>query len=348
MKRIVVTGAQGFVGRHLVQAIVTRDTETVVLGIGRAERHEAFGSNLSFGATAVPAPLPSPLRDASMDARYDYACADLNDVSAVAELLRRVRPTTIVHLAAVLGGDDAAALFRTNVGGTVALFDAVKQAGIAPCVVIGSSGGVYGASPNVPFHESEPCTPVDTYSVSKLAQERAASFAGRLQGLDVRIARMFNIVGPGLSERHACARFASQIARRVVAGDTSPVEIGDLTPTRDFIDARDVALAILTIVENGSRDGVYNVGSGRETSMRTVFDITCNAAGLRAPIASRTTYHRRAEIVRHVADVARLRSLGYVGRYSLEESVMDLMHYYLTALRDREYARTGSMSTVAQ
>ena len=313
IERYLVTGAQGFVGRYLVRQALSSPSVSV-LGIGRSQPN-------------AYAPLPAALRE-----RYAYAAADVRDTERLSGAIRRFVPTTIVHLASGLRDDSPPQLLEVNIAGTLSLLDAIKCADVpSPRVLIASSGGVYGRSTRLPLAEDAPCVPVDLYSASKLAQEHVGRIVGGGRGLSVVIARLFNLIGPGQDERYACARFARQLVERSRLGDSARIDVGDLSPTRDFIDVRDAAWAMLLLARVRRPGNVYNVASGVETSIATLLDLTCAAVGLTQPPAVSRTYHRAADIPRHVADVEKLLAIGYRPRYLLAQSVRDLVEHFRAA-----------------
>ena len=211
--------------------------------------------------------------------------------------------------------------------GVIALLDALAASGHMPRrIVLGSSGGVYGIPSRLPITEESVPRPVDLYSVTKLSGEHAAHALARRHGLPVVYARIFNIVGPGQDERHACGSFASKL----VAGelDEGPItlNVGNLEPTRDFIDVRDVALGLAILGESGRVDKAYNLGSGLEVPMKTL--VAMLSAMTDKPVTVQQVTSRPSEIPRHVADITQLAALGFAPRYSLRESLADLMAWY--------------------
>jgi GDP-4-dehydro-6-deoxy-D-mannose reductase len=243
--------------------------------------------------------------------------------------LKRHRPHIIIHLASGLRDDAPEALVNTNVVGTIRLFEAMACARISPGnVVLGSTGGVYGAPPSLPLDEMLPCAPIDPYSVTKLAAEQMARTLARRYDLPLICARLFNLVGPGQDERHICGRFVSQ-AVAISSGLAEPVmSVESLDTTRDFIDVRDVGAGLYILSKSGTPGGIYNVANGCEVPVRVILDLTLNAAKVNNLVSIRHAGARPADIPRHVASTIRLRSLGYQSRYSLQSSINDLVAYY--------------------
>ncbi|HKE38174.1 MAG TPA: NAD-dependent epimerase/dehydratase family protein, partial [Candidatus Baltobacteraceae bacterium] len=262
MSLLLVTGAQGFLGRAFVAAALASGDS--VIGYGRSERaDDRYTHRISVGGGSVPALAPPEYVRPLSSHAYEYHRGDLLDTDDLAALLRSKRPRAIVHLAAALRDDDFDTLMRTNVKGTMALFDAVAAAGIdVEKIVIGSSASVYGKPESVPIPEAARCEPEDFYGVSKLASERVAAIRSKKLGTLVCSARIFNVVGAGQDERHVCGKLASQ-AVAFAGGRARTLQFGDLRPTRDFVDVRDAAAAIALLVRAGT--GTYNVCSQVET-----------------------------------------------------------------------------------
>ena len=334
---LLVTGAQGFVGRWLVHEAAASERFAHVTGIGRSAPRDSFTHRATLGPHAVTAPLPGALRTSTgtASAMYAYAACDVRDEDALVHVLQRERPRAIVHLASALRDDPPSALFPVNVEGTITLLRAVHRSGVAvERIVLGSSGSVYGAPLTLPVRETDAVRPPDLYAVSKVAAEESARIIARELRLPVVIARIFNIAGEGLDERHACARFASQLAA-IAHGLTPPrVTVGDLAPTRDFIDVRDVASALCILAERGVPGETYNVASGRETSMQDVLDTLLDLAGLRPSVEIVHGYHRPADCPRVVADVSRIAALGSGPPRPLARSLGDLYAYYVGVVAD--------------
>ena len=236
MKRVLVTGAQGFVGRWLVHALDRSGLVGEIFGIGRSAGNRlAFTHKFHWGGRCIPAPLPPGLCS-QMSTPYHYQPLDICDSSALATLLADVRPHWVFHMASGLRDDPPGHLCRTNVEGTTVLTHALIDAPQRPeRVIFGSSGSVYGASRQLPLSEDATTEPTTLYGVTKLASQHA---------LPSVWARLFNLVGPGQDERHVAGRFASVLAALQSSGGPLRLAVGPLDTTRDFIDVRDRAPAL--------------------------------------------------------------------------------------------------------
>lgn len=323
MNSILVTGAQGFLGRAFVAAALAAGER--VIGFGRSQRcDDAFSYRIRVRGELVLAPLPRELSAALDSSQYEYCCGNILDGVSLGSLIERIEPWAVVHLAAALRDAEVADLQQTNVGGTEALFDAIDRSRAEiTCVVLGSSGLVYGRPTALPLSEESPCDPFDTYGTTKLAAERIAAARAKPQVRMVN-ARIFNLVGPGQDGRHACGRFAEQIA--AFHGNQNVLRVGDLRPTRDFIDVRDAATAMLRMLRDGC--GSYNVCSGVETPIQAVLDMTLRAAKAHGNVNVEQSYRREADIPRQFGSNAKLRSIGWNPQYSLERSIAELVEYY--------------------
>jgi nucleoside-diphosphate-sugar epimerase len=351
--RFFITGGQGFVGRYLVAHLLETVPDAEVIAIGRSPALSAtFSHSIEWAGERLRAPLPPHIERALSDQRYRYASLDLRDGVATVRVLRASRPDVVIHLASGLRGDPAPDLLRTNLEGTRVLVEGIAEAATTVCkLIVCSTGGVYGAAGGaaLPFEESAPCRPPDSYAATKLAAERVARRLGERHGIATVTARVFNIVGPGEDDRHVGPQLARQAAE-ILCGVRPPiVEVGDLEATRDFIDVRDVAQALAMLAQHGVGGATYNVATGVETSIASLLDTTLQAARFDRAVEIRRRRSTAIAARRHAGHPGRLRGLGFRPRYELGESMQDLVSYYTTtvALRARENHRKGAGAVVA-
>lgn len=260
MRRVLVTGAGGFVGRHLTAELVRR--------LDEGDRIVAL--------THGDGPTPS--------ARCETRPLDLLDAAATRGLVEEVRPTHVVHLAARSSVQGAAGApeetWRVNLVGSLHLAEAVRRHAAGATLLFVSSGEVYGRAflSGRPLGEGEVPQPANAYARTKLAGEMMLADVLPSETRLVVI-RAFNHTGPGQDERFVLPSFAGQIARVEAAGGAGVIEVGDLTASRDFLDVRDVVAAYRGLILRSDalpRRVLYNVASGTTRRIADILD------GLRA------------------------------------------------------------------
>jgi nucleoside-diphosphate-sugar epimerase len=338
---VLITGAQGLVGRYLTAAWLRADRAVRVVGIGRSPgQNEFFTHRIHWHGRSLPVRLPAELSDelsaATADSRYRYQVLDLRDAVAVSRVLDAQAIDCVIHLATALRDEPFDTLMASNLAATHGLLEGIVRSTRRKLrIVVGSSGSVYGAVPpgRLPVQEDQDAQPVDLYAVSKRAAEDVAAVYARSHELQVVVARIFNVVGAGQEERHLCGFLARQFAERTTARDSRPIAVGPLTATRDFVDVRDVASALIMLGTAPQVQARYNVASGVESPSQAVFDLLAEATGQRGiPMAALPP--RRLEMPRHYADIGRLRALGYAPRYSLRDSLLATLGPYLALARE--------------
>jgi nucleoside-diphosphate-sugar epimerase len=326
--RVAVTGAQGLLGRYVAGTLLDAGADAV-LGLGRSARFDdRYTHDLDWLGARIAAPLPETLRRTVADPRYDYVALDLRNVDAVTDVARTFRPDVVIHTAAALRDAPWSELLASNIDATLGVVRGFAAARRPPRVVLTSSGLVYGAGRGmVPFVEDGPTEPLDPYGATKRASEDVARIASVDTGLRVVVARVFNLVGPGLQDRHLPALLAARlnaIARRLAPPE---LHLGPLLPTRDFIDVRDAAAALLLLAEAPELPPVVNVASGIETPVRSVLDLLLELSG--APdVQVNCTEGRRVDVPRSFADVRNLASLGFSLKHELRGTLGEMLAYF--------------------
>lgn len=337
---ILVTGAQGFIGRHLVARLLTFPQVSSVVGVGRSPRsNEFFTHKVHWCGDPILAPIPEDLKMPLSGGRTRYLQFDLEKPGNASALLAQVQPDVIVHLAAALRDEPTTRLFAVNVGGVALLLEAAGQLVPRPRFVLGSSGSVYGTVDEsfLPLCEKAPCLPFDTYSISKYAGEVVARALAERFEITLVIARIFNVIGPGLDERHLPARLASQLAPIMLGLAPQRISLGPLDTTRDFVDVRDVADGLALLAFSDKPHVTFNVASGRETEVAVLTRTMVDIAGLSKRIAVDERLARPIDMSRNVASIERLAALGYWPMFDLKTSLNDMLSYYR-----REVAQAAS------
>jgi GDP-4-dehydro-6-deoxy-D-mannose reductase len=311
---ILVTGAAGFAGSHVLE-LLSRDAAA---GADIVAWHRPGGTP----------PRPSALSTTSPGVRWD--AVDLLDRRAVAEVIARLRPRAVYHCAgeAHVGRawDSTEATFAINVRGTHHLLDALERAGVDARVLVPSSAMVY-APADEPLTEDHPLRPSSPYGVSKLAQEMLGT---RAHGpVSVLIARAFNHMGPGQDPHFAASGFARRIAD-IEHGRWKPeISVGNLDARRDLTDVRDTVRAYRLILERGQPGRPYNVCSGRAITIRHLLDRLVERARVPVTVQVDPARLRPNDIPLLLGDPARLHGeLGWKAEISLEQTLDDLLEYW--------------------
>jgi UDP-glucose 4-epimerase len=294
--RVAVTGASGFVGRHLVTALAARHRDVVALDVA-----------------PPPAPLPPHAVERRVDLRDDAAVE-----AAVADL------DLVIHLAGNASGTLSVERprfdFETNAVSTFNLCEAVARAGRARLVYL-STAMVYGIPRTCPVPETHPVSPFLPYAASKLAGEHVVAAFHRSFGMPAVVGRAFTLYGPGENPRVAGGE-VSQFLRWHLHGRPIPATGDADRKTRDFCHVDDLVRALLLLAARGGSGEVYNLGSGVETSLRDLAAVIGAATGERAELRIDETVTE--DTYRMVADITKLSGLGYRPRVRLLDGVRSL------------------------
>ena len=287
---ILITGITGFVGGYLARALA------------RGEEGGGSEAPIVVGTSFPQAPPASAGKIFYLDLRVE---CDVRD------LVRRVSPDWVFHLAAVSNVRSSWQARRetleTNVLGTHNLLEAVRLEAPRARVLFISSSDVYGiaAEGDAPLAEDRPFRVTNPYAYSKAAGEMMCGFYERIEGLDIVIARPFPHTGPGQAPDFVCADWARQVVR-IERGESEPVlRVGNLDVRRDFSDVRDVVAAYVALMRKGRRGEVYNVCSGKALALREILDFLVGEAG--AAVGARAAGAVQASAIRVEVDPAKLR-----------------------------------------
>ncbi|MBX9706395.1 MAG: GDP-mannose 4,6-dehydratase [Caulobacteraceae bacterium] len=272
-KRVLVTGASGFVGRRLMPRLAD-------------DGHEAIG-------LTGPEAEPGPLR------------VDLTDRAATQAAFAHLRPDVVVHLAAMssvgVGSSQPDEVWRANFDGARSVALACRALEQDVRLIFASSGEVYGRRFNEgPCDEAAPIAPMSAYARSKAASEFELEDIARC-GLTVTALRLFNHTGPGQDQRFVAPSFAAQIAAAAKAGG-GQIRVGNLDAMRDFSDVDDVIGAYVAVISDVERPAapfeVFNVGSGRARAVRELLDALIAISAANVEVVSDPDRMRPSDIAR--------------------------------------------------
>lgn len=313
--RALVIGGGGFVGKYLVRHLLESGDEVV------ATTNE--GNSVEGCETLA---------------------LDITDPGPTGEIIQRVRPEVIYHLAAIAFVPQAESNFEqtlmVNVGGTATVARQCQLLGNNAALLLVSSAEVYGlVRPNeLPIHEESPLRPMNNYSLSKRMAELVVERYDRQGGVRCSIVRPFNHIGPGQDSRFVASNFALQLAR-VAHGLTSPVlEVGNLEARRDFSDVRDIVRAYRRIATTQS--GVFNLGAGESHSIQELLDTLIEVAGVTVEIRKDPTRMRGPEVPDLYTSYEKASRLcGWKPTISFRQSLKDVYDHWFEAIaRDKAQA----------
>jgi GDP-4-dehydro-6-deoxy-D-mannose reductase len=293
---ILVTGAAGFAGGHLLE-LLARDRLPLVAW------HRPGGTPPPSAPAIEPPAVPSVIEPREVTSALGpravtsvlWEAVELLDRAAVRAALDRVRPAAVYHCAGAAhvgrSWDKIESTFAINVRGTFNVLEGLREAGVTARVLVPSSAMVYAAADEM-LGEDHPLVPASPYALSKLAQELAG--CGDPGGPDVLIARAFNHFGPRQDPWFVASGFARRIAD-IEAGRWAPeITVGNLDSRRDLTDVRDTVRAYRLILERGTPGRPYNVCSGRAIAVRELLEIADPDHGRPGPLpAQRPAAGRR-------------------------------------------------------
>lgn len=281
----IVTGALGFVGRHLARSLLLAGQP--VIGVGKQMPGTELPTTVGPFTLQGSAPeLPGAVCYVCDAGTMWYVPLALEEAAPIAEVINRVSPVAIYHLAAqssaAVSFAEPVETFNSNVLGTLNLLEAVR--GVNPderpvMLAIGSCEE-YGpqAADQFPLNEEASLAPISPYGVSKVSQTLLCQQYAHSYDLPVIITRSFSHTGPGHDSRFAFPSFAHQIAAAEAGQGPAVIKTGDLSATRDFLDVRDVIAAYRLLTKEGRPGEIYNVSSGQSLTIQDGLEILVGGA----------------------------------------------------------------------
>ena len=309
-KKVLVTGAGGFIGSHLTETLIARRYEV------KAFVH--YNSRNFWGW----------LESRKGKAGCEIIAGDVRDGDIVRQAMRGV--DMVFHLAALIGipysYHSPEAYVETNCRGTLNVLEAARDAGVKK-VVITSTSEIYGTAQVVPIAESHPVNPQSPYAATKAAADFLALSFYRSLDLPLTIVRPFNTYGPRQSARAVVPTIITQIFQGKKA-----IRLGALSPTRDLTYVADTVDGFILAGESVETVGkIINLGNNSETSVQTLAELIAQCFGRKIKIVSEQNRKRpqKSEVERLVADYSKAkRMLGWTPEYSLEKGIRQTIAWF--------------------
>jgi UDP-glucose 4-epimerase len=301
MSKILITGGAGFIGSAVIRHLQKNNHELFVI------------DNLSFGN-----------RDfINIDDRH-FFLTDILNREEVFKIIKDTRPEIIIHLAAVhfipYCNEHPYESANINIQGTMNVLDAAGKHGVQK-VFFASTAAVYPIYDEA-VSEKHATGPLDIYGLSKLTGEHLCNEFHLQTGIPVIVCRFFNAFGPNETNPH----LIPEIQKQVLSGNRK-IKLGNLTPKRDFIHTYDMANAVNILVEKvDSGIHVYNLGRGIEYAVTEIVDSFSKSLGAQIEIEVDPARVRKVERMHLLADIGKLKSLGWEPTISIDEGIRTLVH----------------------
>jgi GDP-4-dehydro-6-deoxy-D-mannose reductase len=316
MSKILITGITGLAGGHLAEFLIKLGHDVSGFDI-----HESSLSKLGMTREKI----------------QFYEC-DIRDAINVRDLIQRIQPEMIFHLAAITFGptswQDAQETYKVNVLGTMNVLEAAMHTEVKPLIHIAGSSAEYGMvyERENPVSEHAPLRPLSPYGVSKIAQTMMGYQYYMNYGLHIVRTRAFNYTGPGENASFVCSTFAKQIAEIEQKSVPPIIHVGNLDTRRDFTDVRDVVRGYWLALERGKAGEVYNVCSGTSYAIRQALDLLLKMSSNKdIEIVADPDRLRPSDVPIQVGDFSKIKQqTGWEPTIPFEKTLGDLLEYWRT------------------
>lgn len=304
--RALVTGANGFVGGHLTDFLLKKGLD--VIGVDRKVLKEK---------------------------EYQQFCVDINDTNKLKNLIAKLQPEYIYHLAAPAFIPDSFSnpkgTFETIILGTVNILEIMREVSPHSKLLYIGSSDEYGINMgNVIFKEDMLPMPYTPYAAAKLSASLICQQYAKMYDINVVRTRSFNHCGPGQSERFVSSSIAKQIAL-LEKTDGREMNLGDISTSRDFLDVRDVVEAYYLIMNATDNAGeLYNVCSGKPTAIKDILEIYLSETTLSKNdiVVNTSKGSRKFDSPITVGDNSKIKELGWSQKYKLQDTFVETLNYW--------------------
>ena len=315
MKRYLITGFSGFVGRHFVEYLESREKNNLVMGLDiKAPDFEFNYKNVTI----------------------NFEKADLLSKDKIEYIIREFQPHYIFHFASYssvgLSWADPVKSFRNNTNIFLNLIDVVRKLNINSRILSIGSSEEYGnvEDKDLPLKEDHELNPISPYAVARISQELLSKVYINSFGLDIVLTRSFNHIGPGQKSIFVVSSLAKQLVALKKSGKKrGKIFAGDVSIVRDFTDVREVVRAYHLLLKDGKKGHVYNVCSGRGASIKNIIDIMAEQLDIEVDIKVDDRLIRRADNKKIIGSNEKIKTeLGWQNDISLKQSLKDIIIYW--------------------
>ncbi len=312
--KILITGVTGFVGSHMVEYLLGKE-DVKIHGLRRWRSRLDNINHL-------------------IDNIVLEEC-DIRDATSVYNMIKRVKPDRIFHLAAQsfvpTSWHAPEETISTNMIGNLNIYEAVRNLEINPLIQVACSSEEYGMvyPAEVPIKETNPLRPLSPYGVSKVGQDMLSYQYYMSYKLNVVRTRGFNHTGPRRGEVFVCSNFAKQIVDIEKGKKTPIIKVGNLEAKRDFTDVRDMVNAYWLALEKGLPGEAYNICSGKAYSIREILDLLLSMSKTRITVEEDPARLRPSDVPILLGDNSKFRKqTGWEPTIPFEKTLRDILDYW--------------------
>lgn len=316
MKKVLITGITGMIGKHLAKLM--HEQGYTIAGLSRATSTARYLSEKTF---------------------YKHYQGDIMDVKFLRLVWKEFQPDVVFHLAAqAYNGESWRAedtTYQLNIQGSRNVFETCLEFTPNARVIPACSSAEYGFVPDemLPIDEdTTPLKPITPYGVSKASMEMMARQFHLNYQLDVVLPRLFIHVGPDHPPVTALQNFARQVASIKLGLQDPVMKIGNLTSSRDFVDVRDGAKALILLAEKGQSGEVYNICSGKDWTMQESLDMLIQIAGVNVKVETDPALFRPSDEKVLLGKTNKLQHLGWKTEIPFEQTLRDIYTNWLERL----------------
>ncbi len=313
MTNVLITGCGGFIGSYLAEFLIDK------------------GYNV-YGTVFDSTENIDHIKD-----KINTMKIDMSDKSQIETAVEKSMPDIVFHLAAqsfvIPSWQDTEGTLKTNILGTLYLFDAIRKTGVNSAIIIASSSACYGLTnlDEIPIKETKEFRPSSPYAVSKISADMLAYVYARAYGMKIIRARIFNTIGPR-KKGNAVGDFAQMIAE-AEKGKRSGVGVGNLDPVIDFTDVRDLARALWLLAEKGEYGEAYNICSGRGHKLSDILEKLISFANKKIDVYRDEKKIRPIDDPVFIGDNTKIKRLGWTPTIKMEDTLKDTLNYWRTVIR---------------
>lgn len=294
-KTALITGINGFIGKHLARKLVATFPDIRIVGIDNRPGQGIYESH--------------PI--------------DMLSQGATTDALKSILPDYIFHFAGITSSDNLHDLYNGNVLTTINIVESVRKGGLPCRIVVPGSAAEYGriVEKELPVSEDHQANPITPYGLVKLWQTETVKYYAN-QGVDAVIGRLFNLIAPDVPERFSIGAFACQI-KKIRRGEIhNKIQVGNLKPKRDFIDINDACMGFIALAMKGKSGEIYNICSNTSLSVEDVLSMMIESSGVEIDIIADSCRFKAGDIENSYGSNAKIKGdTDWYPKISIEKSI---------------------------